>query len=53
MLETAEKLMYTNKINVSANIWFHIFLQTMLKSGNENVAEQEKQYGIADLFGGD
>ena len=25
----------------------------MLKSGNENVAEQEKTFGIADLFGGD
>ena len=25
----------------------------MLKTGNENVAEQEKNFGIADLFGGD
>ena len=56
LLETAEKFFYTNKINVST--CFSLFvnsvhhLQAMLRQGNETVAEKEKQFGIADMFGG-
>ena len=57
LLEVAEKVTFTNKIDVrtlpNLTLFVNSFpVQAMLKTGNQNVAEKEKFFGLEDLFGG-